>query len=190
MRDRSIPKRSVDERDQFGLATANVRPKHRVGLPQLIGVLHAEGQPGFVLARVCFEYFVFVDQPAECRAGDLIRVQQAFLDTEAVDGCFIGRFGAKVGQRRVDRFEDLFRSHFAAAPFVGARLVLHRGDAVIFIAIMPRLNGPPRELISSGCVVGEKRILGGLSVRRNFGRAGERWHRLTAPLVTDAQIQW
>ena len=62
---------------------------------------------------------------------------------------------AKVWQRRVDRFEHFFGSDLARASLVGSRLVLHRGDAVVFVAVVPRLDGSPSELVWVSFLVGE-----------------------------------
>lgn len=45
----------IDQRDQLGLFATDVRSEHGVGLPELVGVLHAEGESTPVLARVVFQ---------------------------------------------------------------------------------------------------------------------------------------
>ena len=49
-----------------------MRAKHGIGLPELVGVLHAEGESAPVLADILFEQFVFADEPAEGGECDLI----------------------------------------------------------------------------------------------------------------------
>ena len=53
----------------------------------------------------------------------------------------------KVRERGIDRFEGFFGADLSRASFVGSRLVLHRGDAVVLVAVVPRLDGSPGELV-------------------------------------------
>ena len=63
----------IDKSDQLGLLATNVRAEHRVGLPKLVGVLHAEGQSTLVaFAWIWFEQLVLFDHSAERIACDLI----------------------------------------------------------------------------------------------------------------------
>ena len=45
----------VDKRNQLCLTTSDVRPKHRVGLPKLVCILHAERQANLVFTGIFFE---------------------------------------------------------------------------------------------------------------------------------------
>ena len=85
----------VDECDQPSLfrfpglrSAGNEGAEHGVGLPQLIGILHAEGEPFAVLLRLGFQQIVFANEAAERGAGDLLASQQAVLDAEAIDAAF------------------------------------------------------------------------------------------------------
>ena len=121
----------IDQPDQFGLfaisAATDVRPEHRVGLPELVGVLHAEGESTLGLAGVILEQFMFTDESAEGGPRDLVGIEQSFLDAQPIDRGLGRRFVAcrtalvKVGQGRVDRFEDFLGGDFSWLAFVGPR---------------------------------------------------------------------
>lgn len=148
----------IDKSDQLGLLTTDMRAEHRIGLPKLVGILHAEGESLLVtFAWIRFEQLVLFDHSAERIACDLICLQQAFFDAESVDGGLVGGpsvlsafvrfFLAKVRQRLVDGFEDFLGSCFARFSFVSTWRSVHSSNAVIFVTVVPGLNGPPSESI-------------------------------------------
>lgn len=65
----------------------------------------------------------------------------------------------KVGQGRVDRFEDFFGCDLARLALVGTRGSVHAGDAVVLVAVVPGLNRPPSEAVLVSLFV-QKRHLG------------------------------
>ncbi len=60
---------------------------------------------------------------------------------------FIWLFLAKVRQRLVDGFEDFLGSCFARFSFVSPRRSVHSSNAVIFVTVIPSLNGSPSKSI-------------------------------------------
>ena len=51
----------IDKSDQLGLLVIDLRPKHGVGLPKLVCVLHAKSQAALVFAWIVFEHFVLFE---------------------------------------------------------------------------------------------------------------------------------
>jgi hypothetical protein len=66
--------RIVDKGNQLCLTAADRRSEHRIGLPQLIGILHAEGESALVFTGVFFEHFILVDHPGKGIARDVVGV--------------------------------------------------------------------------------------------------------------------
>ena len=67
----------VDKSDEPGLfartlGSVGVGPEHGVGLPELVGEFHAEGEPFFVGIVLRAEQFVFADESVEGGLGDLV----------------------------------------------------------------------------------------------------------------------
>src|SRR5262249_22647755 len=76
-----------DQSDQAGLfatspgvAGVQVGPKHGVGLPQLVGVFHAESEPFLVVVVVGSQQVVLAQEAVEGGLGDAVLLQQALLD--------------------------------------------------------------------------------------------------------------
>ena len=97
--------RIVEEGDELGLLTgtgptcAAVRAEHGIGLPELIGVLHAEGKAFLAGVGVGFgKQVIFADESVEGGLGDAFRLEQAFFDAEAVDGALVGFDIAEVSE--------------------------------------------------------------------------------------------
>lgn len=81
----------VKEGDQLGLSprpvcSGHMRAEHRIGLPQLVGMCHAEGESTPVFADVFFEELVFSHHATEGGECDLVGPQESLFDTETVDG--------------------------------------------------------------------------------------------------------
>ena len=68
------------------------------------------------------------------------------FDAEAVDGPLVGARVVEVGPGGVDRFEQFLGRGLASLALVFARLMGHAGDAVVFVAVEPGLDGAPGEL--------------------------------------------
>ena len=128
-------------------AGVHVGPEHGVGLPELVGVFHAESE---TLAVVFFgfgsEQIVVADEAVEGGLGDAVGLQEAVLDAEAIDGAFVGALGVEVGPGGVDGFEEFLGRDLAGLALVAARVVGHAGDAVVLVAVEPGLDGAPGEL--------------------------------------------
>ncbi len=86
----------IDEGNQFRLPPLHMWSEHCIGLPQLIGVLHAERQTTFVFTGIIGQQFVRVDHPAERVSRDLIRIQQPLLNAEPVQRGLVRYRPAKV----------------------------------------------------------------------------------------------
>ena len=72
--------------------------EHGVGLPELVGELHAERQAFLVLVGgVGSEQFVLADEAVEGGLGDAIALQQTLLDAEAIDGPLVDSLVVEVG---------------------------------------------------------------------------------------------
>jgi hypothetical protein len=139
----------IDEGDQLGLllhrAVGHEGSEHGVGLPELIGVLHAEGQATLVVGDIGFEKIVFADEAVEGRRGDLFSSQQPPFDAEAINARLVIAFFVEVRQRGVDRLHHFFRRDFSKLAFVLSRLARHPSDAMNFVAVVPGLDGSPGE---------------------------------------------
>ncbi len=80
----------VDERDELGLhlarAVLHVGAKHRVGLPELVGVRLGEGEAPLALdLGVGLEQLVRLDHAPEGVRGDALALEQALLDASTVE---------------------------------------------------------------------------------------------------------
>ncbi len=141
----------VDEGDQPGLFATGptgvqIRPEHGVGLPELVGEFHAESEAFLVVVVVWSEQFVLANEAVEGGLRDAVGLQQAIRDAEAIDGSLVGTLVVEMGLGGVDGFEEFFGRDLASVAFVFARLMGHAGDAVVFIAVVPGLDGAPGEL--------------------------------------------
>jgi len=100
----------VEEGDELGLpARAGcglaVGAEHGVGLPELVGVFHAEGEAFFVVALVLGEQVIFADEAVEGGLGDAFGLEQPLFDAEAIDGPLVGIQVVEVGPGGLDGFE-------------------------------------------------------------------------------------
>ena len=143
---------------------STVGPEHGVGLPELVGVFHAEGEAFLVVVVVGGEQVVLADEAVEGGLGDAVGLQQALFDAEAIEGAFVGVVVVEVGLGGVDGFEEFLGGDLAGLALVLAGVVGHAGDAVVFVAVVPGLDGAPGEL---AWVVLPRR---GRSWRRRCGR--------------------
>jgi hypothetical protein len=116
-------------------------------LPELVGVFHAEGEPFPVFVGVVgSEQLVLANEAVESGLRDAFGLQQAVLDAEAIEGPLVGATVVEMGLGGVDGFEQLFGSDLAGVSLVLAWLMDHAGDAVVFVAVEPGLDGAPGEL--------------------------------------------
>ena len=113
----------------------------------MVGVFHAEGEAFLVVVVVVgSEQVVLADEAVEGGLGDAVGVQQAVLDAEAIEGAFVGALVVEVGCGGVDGFEQFLGGDLAGLALVLAGAVGHAGDAVVFVAVEPGLDGAPGEL--------------------------------------------
>ena len=142
----------IDEGDQLGLFAAGgqagvqVGPEHGVGLPELVGVFHAEGEAFFVVVVVGSQQVVLAQKAVEGGLSDAVGVQQALLDAEAIEGALVGALVVEVGFGGVEGFEQFLGRDLADLSLVLACVVGHGGDAVVFVAVVPGLDGAPGKL--------------------------------------------
>ena len=113
----------------------------------MVGVFHAEGEAFLVVVLVLgSEQVVLANEAVEGGLGDAVGLQQALLDAEAIEGAFVGALVVEVGLGGVDGFEEFLGRDLAGLALVLARAVGHAGDAVVFVAVVPGLDGAPGEL--------------------------------------------
>ena len=112
----------------------------------MVGVFHAEGEAFLVVVVVGSEQVVLADEAVEGGLGDAVGVQQALLDAEAIEGALVGALVVEVGPGGVEGFEEFLGRDLAGLALVLAGLVGHAGDAVVFVAVEPGLDGAPGEL--------------------------------------------
>ena len=89
---------------------------------------------------------VLADEAVEGGLGDAVGLQQALLDAEAIEGPLVGAAAVEVGSGGVEGFEQFLGSDLADLALVAAWPVGHAGDAVVFVAVEPGLDGAPGEL--------------------------------------------
>jgi len=77
--------------------------------------------------------------------GEAVGVQQAVGDAVAIEGAFVGAVVVEVRPGGVDGFEYFLGRGLANLALVLARLHGHAGDAVVFVAVKPGLDGAPGE---------------------------------------------
>ncbi len=141
----------VEKGDELRLFAAcaagvEVRPEHGVGLPELVGVFHAEGEAFFVvLLRVGSEQVVVAQEAVEGGLGDAVGVQETLFDAEAIEGALVGALLVEVGLGGVQGFEEFLGGDLADLALVATRVLGHAGDAVVFVAVEPGLDGAPGE---------------------------------------------
>ena len=121
----------------------------------MVGVFHAEGEAFFVVVVVGGEQVVVANEAVEGGLGDAVWLQQALLDAEAIQGAFVGALVVEVGPGGVEGFEQFLGSDLAGLALVLAGLVGHAGDAVVFVAVEPGLDGAPGELARVALLVEE-----------------------------------
>ena len=134
---------------------AAVGAEHGVGLPELVGVLHAEGEAFLVVVVLGREQVVLADEAVEGGLGDAVGIQQALLDAEAIEGALVGAVVVEVGLGGVEGFEQFLGRDLAGLALVLAGLVGHAGDAVVLVAVEPGLDGAPGELAGVAVLVEE-----------------------------------
>ena len=71
-------------------AVLHVGAEHGVGLPELVGVFHAEGRRRLLSVSASGEQVVLANEAVEGGLGDAVGLQQALLDAEAIEGCYVG----------------------------------------------------------------------------------------------------
>ena len=121
----------------------------------MVGVFHAEGEAFLVVVVVGSEQVVLADEAVEGGLGDAVGLQQALLDAEAIEGPLVGALVVEVGLGGVEGFEQFLGRDLADLALVLARLVGHAGDAVVFVAVEPGLDGAPGELARVALLVEE-----------------------------------
>ena len=89
---------------------------------------------------------MLADETVEGGLGDAIGVEQVVLDAEAIEGAFVGALVVEVGCGGVDGFEEFLGGDLACLALVLAGAGGHAGDAVVFVAVVPGLDGAPGEL--------------------------------------------
>jgi hypothetical protein len=141
----------VEEGDELGLLEAaagdsDVGPEHGVGLPELVGVFHAEGEAWFAVGVLGSEQVVLAQEAVEGGLGDAFGLQESVGDAEAIEGAFVGVLVVEVGFGGVEGFEEFLGGGLACVALIAACLRGHAGDAVVFVAVEPGLNGAPGEL--------------------------------------------
>ena len=118
----------VEEGDQLGLFASRSHPgvhigsEHGVGLPELVGVFHAESEAFLVVVVVGGQQVVLADEAVEGGLGDAVGLQQALLDAEAIEGPLVGAAVGEVGPGGVEGFEQ-----FLGRDLAGLALVLASG---------------------------------------------------------------
>jgi hypothetical protein len=133
-----------------------VGSEHGVGLPELVGEFHAEGEPFFVVVVVVgSEQFVLANEAVESGLRDAVGLEQGVLDAEAIEGSLVGAPVVKVRLGGVEGFEQFLGRDLAGLSLVLARLMGHAGDAVVFVAVVPSLDGAPGELARTAVLVEE-----------------------------------
>src|SRR5262249_34220540 len=80
---------------------------------------------------------------------------EALLDAEAIDGPLVGALRVEVGPGGAQGFEEFLGRDLAGLALVAARAVGHAGDAVVFVAVVPGLDGAPGELSPVALLVEE-----------------------------------
>ena len=73
-------------------------------------------------------------------------MQEAFLDAEAIEGAFVGSVIGEVVFGGVQGLEEFLGRDLADAALVAAWVLVDAGDAVVFVAVEPGLDGAPGEL--------------------------------------------
>lgn len=58
---------------------------------------------------------------------------------------------SEMGEHLIDGFEELFRGDLSGESFVGAGSILHTGNAIVFVPVVPGRDGTPGEL-SGVCI--------------------------------------
>ena len=91
-------------------AGVQVGAEHGVGLPELVGVFHAEGEAFFVVVVVGSEQVVLANEAVEGGLGDAAGWQQALLDAEAIQGPLVGARGCGSGAWRRSRLRAVPRA--------------------------------------------------------------------------------
>ena len=124
----------------------DVGPEHGVGLPELVGEFHAEGEAFLGVGVARGEQFVLANEAVEGGLGDAAWLQEGVLDAEAIEGALVGALVVEVGLGRIEGFEEFLGTDLAGVSLVLAWLVGHAGDAVVFVAVEPGLDGAPGEL--------------------------------------------
>ena len=100
----------------------------------------------FVVLVFDGEQVVFTNESIESGLGDLVGAEQPLFDAKAIQSQLVITFVVEVRFGGVDGFEQFLGSDFAGLSLVLARAVGHAGDAVVFVAVVPGLNGSPSEL--------------------------------------------
>jgi hypothetical protein len=74
---------------------------------------------------------------------------------EAIQGAFVGALAVEVGPGGAESFEEFLGSDLACLALVLASAAGHAGDAVVFVAVEPGLNGAPGEAARVALLVEE-----------------------------------
>lgn len=162
----------VEERDESGLhlraGVLDVRAVEGVGLPKLVGVRLGESEPVLALAvAIGLEQFEAFDQPGKRVRRHLRADQDTLFDAQPVEQGAGRRLAVGFGQDRADRFEQFLGLDLAGLGLVGARNVFECGDAVLFVAPKPGLDGAPGKLPGVALLVSERHGADGLDPRAN-----------------------
>jgi hypothetical protein len=122
----------------------------------LVGVFHAEGEPFLmVVVVVVGQQVVLANEAVKGGLGDAVGEQQTLFDAEAIEGAFVGALVVEVRLGGVDGFEQFLGGDLAGLALVLAGAVGHAGDAVVFVAVVPGLDGAPGELARVAFLVEE-----------------------------------
>ncbi len=80
------------------------------------------------------------------------------LDADTVEQRQGGRLEVDLRSDLVDGFGQFLRSDLSTLAFVGARLVFHDGNPVLFVTGIPGLDGAPGELAGLAIFIGERQL--------------------------------
>ncbi len=159
----------IEKSDKIGLtgiavAIAYKGAVHGVGLPELVGELHGEGESQFViLPGLVLEQFVVAHEAIEGGPGDLVFSQEPLFDDAAVNvGFVVAGLCAEEGQDLVDCFQELFGGDFASFALIRPDGGLNAGDPAYLEAVEPGGDGFPGKLSGVAVLVVKDCLADGL----------------------------
>ena len=102
-----------------------------------------------------------LDNAPEGVGRDLRAGQQPGFDAEPVEQSQRRGFAVDFGLHLLDGVQHVLQGHLADFALVGTRLGFHDGDAVLFVAGIPGLDGAPGELAGTAFLIGERHLADG-----------------------------